>query len=107
MTQHPSTHRAATLVARGGSQPESLVVERTLSMLTPRQRQVFLLIGEGRMYAEIARALRLSRCRVTQHRWHIVRKLGLGTKAELLQVAVTVRVQLDRPFVTELPGKRR
>jgi two-component system invasion response regulator UvrY len=65
-----------------------------LDVLTPRQRQVFSLIGEGKSYAEIARGLHIAPPSVTRHRNNLMRKLRVTTKADLLRLAV--RVELER-----------
>jgi DNA-binding NarL/FixJ family response regulator len=62
--------------------------------LTPRQREVLLLVGEGRSSAEIASALGLSPSSITFHRQNCMRALGLATEAALLQYAVLVRTSL-------------
>lgn len=55
--------------------------------LTPRERQVLQLIGEGRTNQEIAEKLGLSVHTVQTHRVHIMNKLGLHNRAQLVSYA--------------------
>jgi two-component system response regulator NreC len=56
--------------------------------LSPRETEVLRLIALGHTSAEIARKLHLSRRTVETHRASIHRKLGLTTRAELVQFAL-------------------
>jgi two-component system, NarL family, response regulator NreC len=56
--------------------------------LSPRETEVLRLIALGHTSAEIATKLRLSRRTVDTHRARIHRKLGLTTRAELVQFAL-------------------
>ena len=55
--------------------------------LTPRERQVLQLIGEGCTNQEIAEKLGLSVHTVQTHRVHIMNKLGLHNRAQLVSYA--------------------
>lgn len=55
--------------------------------LTPRERQVLQLIGDGRTNQEIAEKLGLSVHTVQTHRVHIMNKLGLHNRAQLVSYA--------------------
>lgn len=59
-----------------------------LALLTPREREVVQLVAEGRTSKAIAERLHLSETTVETHRRQIMRKLGLGSVAELTQFAV-------------------
>ncbi|MBC7233898.1 MAG: response regulator transcription factor [Chloroflexi bacterium] len=59
-----------------------------LDTLTLREREVFLLVAQGRSSSEIAQQLFLSRRTVETHRTNIMRKLGVKNKAELIRYAV-------------------
>jgi len=61
--------------------------------LSPRETEVLRLIALGHTSAEIAGKLHLSRRTVETHRAHVHRKLGMGTRAEL------VRYALDRHLI--------
>jgi two-component system, NarL family, response regulator NreC len=56
--------------------------------LTEREREILLLIAEGRTTAEIAAALVLSPHTVQSHRDHIMAKLDLHSKAALMKYAI-------------------
>jgi two-component system response regulator NreC len=56
--------------------------------LSPRETEVLRLIALGHTSAEIGRKLHLSRRTVETHRASIHRKLGLGTRAELVHFAL-------------------
>jgi two-component system response regulator NreC len=56
--------------------------------LSPRETEVLRLIALGHTNAEIARRLRLSRRTIETHRANIHRKLGLTTRAGLVQLAL-------------------
>lgn len=56
--------------------------------LNPRETEILRLIGLGHTSAEIAQMLHLSRRTVESHRSHVHRKLGLTTRAELVQYAL-------------------
>jgi two-component system response regulator NreC len=56
--------------------------------LTPREREVLRLIALGHTSVEVARKLELSPRTIETHRARIHRKLGLGTRAELVRYAL-------------------
>lgn len=56
--------------------------------LTPREREVLTLIGEGLTNKEIAERLVISLSTVQTHYSHIVEKLGLNNRAELIKYAI-------------------
>jgi two-component system response regulator NreC len=56
--------------------------------LSPREVEVLRLIALGHTSAEIAAKLELSRRTIEAHRARILRKLGVHTRAELVQVAL-------------------
>ena len=58
------------------------------TLLTPREQQVFSLIGEGKGNKEIAADLKLSPWTVADHRKSLCRKLGVRSTAELIRLAV-------------------
>lgn len=59
-----------------------------LALLTPREREVVQLVAEGHTSKAIAERLHLSETTVETHRRQVMRKLGLGSVAELTQFAV-------------------
>jgi two-component system response regulator NreC len=56
--------------------------------LTQREREILQLVGEGLTSQEIAEGLVLSVNTVQTHRMHIMEKLNLHSRAELIQYAV-------------------
>lgn len=56
--------------------------------LTLRQREVLLLIAEGRSAKEVAAALKISTRTAEAHKAHILEVLGLRSTAELVQYAI-------------------
>ncbi len=56
--------------------------------LTDREREVLRLIAQGKTTPEIGRSLYLSPHTVQTHRDHIMEKLNLHTKAELIKYAI-------------------
>jgi two-component system NarL family response regulator len=59
-----------------------------LDVLTDREIQVFLRMGEGKTTNEIADQLHLSPKTVAAHRENIKVKLGITSGAELMRVAI-------------------
>lgn len=57
--------------------------------ITPREREVLVLIAEGLTSREIAERLIISPKTVDRHRENIMTKLNLHTRAELVRYAVT------------------
>ncbi len=66
-----------------------------LQRLTPRQEEVFLLLGEGKTKSEIARALGVSLSAIVFHKNNIVKVLGAETEADLRRYAVLIRAGAD------------
>lgn len=61
----------------------------SLNKLTPREKEVLRIVGQGKTTKQIAEALRLSVATVGNHRKHICRKLNLHSTAELVAFAAT------------------
>lgn len=59
-----------------------------LDPLTNRERQVMKLLAEGKSYNEIADLLYISSFTVRSHRNHIMRKLSLKNRADLVKYAI-------------------
>jgi len=69
--------------------PRSLpVVEKTPDGLTGREREVAMLIGQGKSNSEIATELVLSKRTVETHVGHILSKLGLSNRAQVMRWAI-------------------
>jgi DNA-binding NarL/FixJ family response regulator len=63
--------------------------------LTPRQRQIVRLLGEGKTTAEIAAALSLSPNTITFHRSRIRKALGITSEAALGRYAFIIQLAQD------------
>jgi DNA-binding NarL/FixJ family response regulator len=59
-----------------------------LELITEREREVLALVARGHTTVEIAAKLHISEKTVETHRAHIGEKLGLRTRAELVQFAL-------------------
>ncbi len=65
------------------------VDESPLALLTPREREMLYLIGQGLSNREIASALVLSVKTVEAHRANLSRKLNVRSRAGLMRLALT------------------
>ena len=63
-----------------------------VSNLTPRQREILALLAEGKSAKEIARALDISHRTVEYHKYQAMESLGVGTNAELVQLALRLNL---------------
>ena len=63
-------------------------VEDQLDRLSPREREVFQLVAEGRTNREIADLLGIRPATVETHRAHILEKLDIHNTAELVRLAI-------------------
>jgi len=62
--------------------------EDPLQTLTEREREVLVLLAQGKTYQEIANILFISVKTVDFHRANLMRKLGLSNRAELVRFAL-------------------
>lgn len=62
--------------------------EHLVAALSPRQRQVLELLAKGLLNKQIAGILELSEKTVKMHRALLFRRLGVGTTAEAIRIAV-------------------
>jgi two-component system response regulator NreC len=67
---------------------ESLSAPRSVESLTSREKEVFLLLAEGKTPTEVANSLTVSPKTVHTHRQHIMEKLALRTTTELIRYAL-------------------
>ena len=81
------TRRLVERFAAGAEQTTRPAVHRDLTALTPREREVLVLIGRGRSNAEIADHLTLSEATVKTHVTRIFGKLGLRDRAQAVVLA--------------------
>ena len=59
-----------------------------LTMLTAREREVMKLLCEGKPNRDVAKALHISARTIDSHRANIMKKLGVTSNAELVQLAL-------------------
>lgn len=59
-----------------------------ISTLTMREREVMKLLSEGRPNRDVAKTLHISPRTVDSHRANIMKKLGVNSNAELVQMAI-------------------
>ena len=62
--------------------------QELLDRLTPRQREILILIAEGKTTKEIARALNISGKTVETHRAQLTERLGIHDVASLVRFAI-------------------
>ena len=79
----PATHQEADVVPG-------------LSELSPHQRQVVSLLGEGKSTERIAEAMGLSANTITYHRVRIRKILGIDSEWGLMRYAMMVRMKTNR-----------
>jgi two-component system response regulator NreC len=72
--------------------------DRRFSQLSRREREIFMLLLQGRSTGGIARALFISIKTVETHRSHINRKLGVHSPGDLMRQAVRMGL------VSQVPG---
>lgn len=73
----------------GAGVSRSLLGQRpALEELTPREREILLLLAHGRSNKAVARALDISTRTVETHRLRLRRKLGIDTQTEMLKFAI-------------------
>jgi two-component system response regulator NreC len=70
-------------VEEGGAEKSN-----TLQELTPRQKEVLVLLGEGENNQEIGRRLNISPNTVARHRENIMQKLNLHSRTDLVKYAI-------------------
>lgn len=77
---------AADLRSRSDRAERELLSER-LALLTPRERQVFQLVAEGRLNKQVAAELGTAEKTVKVHRARVMNKLGARTVVDLARIA--------------------
>lgn len=72
-------------------------IEKRLSRLTPREREVMDLVVQGRLNKQIAADLGLSHKTIEVHRAHVMEKMEAETLADLVRMAVAVETASQQP----------
>ena len=62
--------------------------QRSIESLTPREREVFYLLADGKSSSDVAKTLFVSPKTIHTHRQHIMDKLGMKTIGELIRYAI-------------------
>lgn len=70
---------------------------RAMAKLTPREREIVQLLGEGKSNKGIASTLGISIKTAETHRANVMHKLGIRSRAELVQYALQNRFTTGRP----------
>lgn len=76
------------LLQRRMRQARTGQAENLYDCLTPRERQILKLVAEGKTSQDIADLLFLSVATVQSHRAHIIAKLGLRSRADMIKYAI-------------------
>jgi len=92
---------AIDAVAKGGTYVSPSLSSRAMNggvgecspqdsrMLSPREREIFVLLAQGRKNRDIGAQLCISTRTVDTHRSNILKKLGLHSNAELVRLAIS------------------
>jgi RNA polymerase sigma factor (sigma-70 family) len=92
------TPAIATPVVDRAMNSESIqTVKDSVAALTPRQREVLQLIGEGNGTKEIAALLNVSVKTIEFHKTRLMERLDLHTTAELMRYAITQGLACPKP----------
>mgnify|MGYP000929995776 FL=1 len=59
-----------------------------LSLLTPREKEVFDVLAQGKSHREIGELLKISPRTVEVHKGRVLEKLGIKTLADILRIAI-------------------
>jgi two-component system, LuxR family, response regulator FixJ len=87
--------RASAMLARDtDAERDRRDAERLLAALTPRERDVLMLLSEGKSNKEVAIALGLSVRTVEMHRATMFERLGVRTLPEAMKLAFRARADL-------------
>jgi DNA-binding NarL/FixJ family response regulator len=81
-SQIPPTNSAPSLLAHTRSDPANADLEK----LSPREREVLLLLVQGFLYKEIGHYLKVSYATVHTHIRHIYKKLGVNSRAKAVAI---------------------
>ena len=85
--------RIRLAIARGRTTTGGLSAEQAgqrIARLTPREREVFLLVAKGKLNKVIAGELNLSSRTVEIHRAHVMEKTQARALSELVRIAVAL-----------------
>jgi DNA-binding NarL/FixJ family response regulator len=83
---HPSVADSLVDLVTAGRSVED--AEDEYDRLTPRERQVFTLLAEGKTSRDISKYLSISLKTAMTHRTNVMEKLNMHTRSELIRYAV-------------------
>ena len=67
---------------------ETVQHNQKLSLLTPREKEVFDVLAQGKSHREIGELLKISPRTVEVHKGRVLEKLGIKTLADILRIAI-------------------
>jgi two-component system response regulator FixJ len=67
---------------------ETIQHNQKLSLLTPREKEVFDVLALGKNHREIGELLKISPRTVEVHKGRVLEKLGIKTLADILRIAI-------------------
>lgn len=73
--------------------------EDALNLLSPREREILQLVGEGKTNSSIADQLTLSIRTVESHRFNTMKKLRLNSHADLVKFAINTGLVTSSPHI--------
>ena len=73
--------------------------EDALNLLSPREREILQLVGEGKTNSSIADQLTLSIRTVESHRFNTIKKLRLNSHADLVKFAINTGLVTSSPHI--------
>jgi DNA-binding NarL/FixJ family response regulator len=85
------------VLAQTMEREEAPAIKGSSVALTPRQREVLQLIGEGKGTKAIASLLHVSVKTIEFHKTCLMKQLDLHTTAELMRYAITQGLASDQP----------
>lgn len=83
------------LLLKAGARKE----EDALNLLSPREREILQLVGEGKTNSSIADQLTLSIRTVESHRFNTMKKLRLNSHADLVKFAINTGLVTSSPHI--------
>ncbi|HUM28281.1 MAG TPA: response regulator transcription factor, partial [Anaerolineales bacterium] len=83
------------MLLQTGNEKESDV----LNLLSPREREILQLVGEGKTNAVIADKLILSVRTVESHRFNAMKKLRINSHADLVKFAINAGLVTSEPYI--------
>lgn len=88
---------AAPVIDRVVNPEREPTVKDPVAALTPRQREILQLIGEGKGTKEIATHLNVSVKTIDFHKTRLMQRLNIHTTAELMRYAITHGLSCSKP----------